>query len=507
MKHFINKCLCCIFSVGMLSVGSPVSANEAEAEPPMIETSSGITEIERLKIDVDPTLMTGIRTDWEIPMESSEANENGHALFCSGGYVYTYLNRYGDRVKANPILRRYDASNPESSPDEKELKFSGLEVWNSNSLLNHQVLLDDEGKFLFIFGKAGKEGNGLLKLLAYDFDSDDILYEKDVTLTGDYTDMNMQLSSISFSRGSLSGNVSGEFEAAFLVIGAIQETLTTKSTICSLVTIKATGNQALTAINSDYLYKYRVDGGVISNIDKSEVVRLSDEYMLISHFSDEPADGIGRVALFRDPGSSFFNHHENWGTDNSGLAVDSDQAGLCFGMNVIQHDGHRFVVYAKSYVGEVVYNVALWDDPSSFSNMKLLGRIKVPGRLEQSGIYDKGVRQLAVQAGAGTVSRENDYNVSTVFYTYAPGASLARHTITTETDLIYTGITTAESDAGISLVGRFLTTDGTNPVLVYDADGRSVAAFPAETETVLDKLAPGFYIVKCGSETLKAVLR
>lgn len=504
MKHFINKCLCGIFSVGMLSVGSPVSANEAEAEPPMIDTSSGITEIERLKIDVDPTLMTGIKTDWEIPMASSEANENGHALFCSGGYVYTYLNRYGGgNVKANPILRRYDANEADGSVEEKEVNFTDFDVWVGNDLLKHIVLMDDNGQFLFVFGKSSLAGDKTpgLKIAAYDFDSNEVLFVKDVNVSGAYGKMDLHASSISFSRGSLSGSVNGEFVAELVVVGAADNT-----TLCTPVTIKSTESQAITADNSYYIYDYPKSQAV-ANIDKLEVVRLSDEYMLISHFSDEPADGIGRVALFRDPGSSFFNHHENWGTDNSGLAVDSDQVGLCFGMNVIQHDGHRFVVYAKSYVGEVVYNVALWDDPSSFSNMKLLGRIKVPGTLEQSGIYDKGVRQLAVQAGAGTVSRENDYNVSTVFYTYAPGASLARHTITTETDLIYTGITTAESDAGISLVGRVLTTDGTNPVLVYDADGRSVAAFPAETETVLDKLAPGFYIVKCGSETLKAVLR
>ncbi|MCM1071810.1 MAG: hypothetical protein NC210_05015 [[Clostridium] fimetarium] len=504
MKHFINKCLCGIFSVGMLSVGSPVSANEAEAEPPMIETSSGITEIERLKIDVDPTLMTCIKTDWEIPMASSEANENGHALLCHGGYVYTYLNRYRGSVNANPILRRYDANNPESSPEEKEPNFSDLEaLWNGYSLLNHLVLLDDDGKFLFIFGRKGvNEG---LVLVAYDFDADRILYDQVVPISGVYGErMNMQLSGISFSKGSLSGSVNGEFVAEFLLLGDDEKTNTTYTTLCTPVSVKSTGSNAITAENSDYAYNYK---SCITDCYKSEVVKLGEEYILITHFTDAPDEGIGRVALFKHAGSGSFNHHENWDAGNSGLAVDPGQAGLCFGMNVIQHDGHRFVVYAKSYVGKVVYNVALWDDPSSFSNMKLLGRIKVPGELDTKIIYDKGVRQLAVQAGAGTVSRENDYNVNTVFYTYAPGASLARHTITTETDLIYTGIATAESDAGISLEGRVLTTDGKNSVLVYDADGRSVAAFPAETETHLDKLAPGFYIVKCGSETLKAVLR
>lgn len=503
MKHFINKCLCAIFSVGMLSVGSPVSANEAETEPPMIETSSGITEIERLKIDVDPTLMTSIKTDWEIPMTGSEANENGHALLCYGGYVYTYLNRYGGgNVKANPILRRYDANEASGKVEEKEVNFTDFDVWVGNDLLKHIVLMDDNGQFLFVFGKSSLAGDKTpgLKIAAYDFDSNEVLFVKGVNVSGPYGIMDLHASSISFSRGSLSGSVNGEFEADFLVFGDGENT-----TLCAPITIKSTAYQAITAVNSGYEYKYV---NAIQHSDKSEVIELGAEYKLYSHFTDAPVEGIGRVALFKHAGSGFFNHHENWEAGNSGLAVDPEQAGLCFGMNVIQHDGHRFVVYTKSYVGEVVYNVALWDDPSSFSNMKLLGRIKVPGELETKIIYDKGVRQLAVQAvGAGTVSRENDYNVSTVFYTYAPGASLARHTITTETDLIYTGITTAESDAGISLEGRVLTTDGTNPVLVYDADGRSVAAFPAETETVLDKLAPGFYIVKCGSETLKAVLR
>ncbi len=50
-------------------------------------------------------------------------------------------------------------------------------------------------------------------------------------------------------------------------------------------------------------------------------------------------------------------------------------------MNIVRYYGHNLMVYARSYIGEVVYNVAVWDNPARFDNMRLIARVKVPGNV------------------------------------------------------------------------------------------------------------------------------
>ncbi len=498
MKHFFKKCLYGV-SISALALAGRASAAEAEMDPPMIDLSNNVSEIQQLKIDEDASLTTTIRTDWEIPMAVGEANDNGHALFCRGRYVYTYLNRYG--TKANPIIRQYDAENSDLAPVEREPRLNDLDdIWVNGNLVNHIVMMDDNGRFLFVLGDRGLEGGATtkIKVVGYDFDNDKILYVKEVEPSGNYTKMLLHASSMSFARGTLTGDIEGAFEAGFVVLGT-----EAAITYCVPVSVSGDGN-TVSVVKGNALVNYKAYVEPVY----TDICDVDNDHMVVTHLSESElvAGGIGRVALFENYGG-YFNHVENWSGDlpGPGLSIADDQLGYCFGMNVVRHDGHNLMVYARSYIGEVVYNVAVWDNPARFDNMRLIARVKVPGNVVTGNVYKEGIRQLAVRSESAA-SRESDHNSSTTFYTYAPGAALARHTITTESEKVQTGVSQVGSEGGLTLEGRVVRTSGTAPVAVYDAYGRLVAERAAAGEVSLDGLAPGFYIVRSGSETLKAVL-
>lgn len=492
----------------------PAMEVKAETQVPVIDSASDINSIERLKIDSDPTLMTSVTTEWEIELGSPDyANENGHALLYHNGKVYVYLNRYGGNKKTNPVMSAHDANNHDADAVENEIPFSSLSaLWNGFSLLNHAVAVDDAGNFLFVFGVNDSSPKVLLVRYTFETNTAEILREVSLNDSQKY---NLHNSSLTFSDGRLAGNLDGSFSLTV-------NTLVTIGTSQFSLPIEITGNDGVFSARrikpgteAAEFYNY---GTVFSDNNVVDLCEIDDSYMVASHclpVSFSPTAKLDRISLFERNGG-YYALKEHW-TDTSlmpSISTSGSQEGDCFGMHVVRHDGHTFLVYAKSYIGSVVYNMALWDDASSFANIRLVGQIKVPGNIGEKKGYERGLRQMVVREPGPVVANDRytdalstkDYYASSVFYTYAPGAALAKHRIVTEEDKIYTTLDHAVCSPALRQRGAIIESDGRSDILVYDSRGALTARFKAATMVSLSGLRPGFYIVECGGEIIKAIL-
>lgn len=503
----------CVALALMCAASNVAAGVDGSAAVQVIDLSSGISSIERLKIDTDPTLMTSISTDWEISLDSpGDADENSHALLCHNGKLYTYTNRYGATAKADPLIRVYDTEDASQGAVEQVIPFSKYaELWNANSLLNHTVAVDDDGLFLFVFGEQ-RSDRVILATYAFETNSVDLLGA--VAVAGGLDNMNN--SSLSFCDGTLTGRIADGFVFTFNILTTVgSNNYTLPITITSDGgTITASRQKPGTGLT--LLYDYgpaTVNYLQVFRYNVADICEIDDEHMVVSHLLDESfaqTDRLGRISLFEFQDGEYVVR-EYWDDDAlmPGISKSDNGKGDCFGIYSVKHDGHNLMVYAQSYIGAVSYNIVKWDNPTSFANMELIGRINVPGSV--SACYEAGIRQIVVQeknhesakAAAGVDTK--DYYAKTVFYTYAPGAALARHSIVTEEDKIYTALAETSAGRGLRVCGRTVTGVGDTNVIVYDACGNVVAAYEPAKEISLD-LAPGLYIVKNGRETVKVIL-
>lgn len=99
-----------------------------------------------------------------------------------------------------------------------------------------------------------------------------------------------------------------------------------------------------------------------------------------------------------------------------------------------------------------------------------------------------------------------DYYASSVFYTYAPGAALAKHRIVTEKDKIYSALDRTVCSSALRQRGAIIESDGRSNILVYDSRGALIARFKAPPLVSLSGLRPGFYIVEGVGEIMKVIL-
>lgn len=507
LKHILFALLC-VFAM------ATAAANDTSV--PTVDLSNCA---ERLKIDKDPTLMTSIKTEWEIDLcsitdndYSNDPYENGHNLFYHNGKLYTYLHRYGSKV--NPVMRQFDANDP-NSIIQKEIPLNELdELWLNNSLLKHTITVDDNGKFLFIFGLNNE--NSQLALFSYDFDNNQIerlgqtSFSEEITLK-----FNFNNSSLDYCKGMLSGSLDGDFSFKSNVL--IQHYNKDQFGIPLFIDKK---DRLLSASRKNFqIYNFGKEFNQDKVVDFCEV---NDTFMVVSHVLPEAfkaTKDVDRISLFKNEAVEFsqinYSFIENW-PDNElapAISYNNTNKGNCFGIYTIKHDNHTFLIYAKSYLNEVIYNVVLWDSASSFENMQLLAQIKVNGKIsEKVSVYERGIRQMVVQEPRNQVVPESryatkDYYVENVFYTYAPGASLAKHHIITEEDKIYTALAEVEAVGNsLKLEGKTLQTAGDETISFYNACGSKVAEYAPAKEVSLENLPTGFYLIKCGKETVKALL-
>ena len=488
-----------------------IGANAGENNVPVIDLSNNISAIERLKINSDPTLMTSVTTEWELALDSpADANENGHALLYHDGNIYTYTNVYG--VKANPVIRQYDAFSSEVAVVEREVNLQSISgIWNGNSIMNHAVAVYDNGVFLLVFGA---QNNSDLYLVAYDFESDAATYIGKATLsTGALNISGLNNSSISFSDGIISGDVFGDCSLTINVLASVGGSvdcsipiyITINDGVCAASRVKPG-----TDVSQFYMY-----GETFCESRAAHLCEIDDTYMVVSHClpqSFTPKSELGRISLFERK-DGYYDVKEVLADEMlmPNISTDGNGEGDCLGMYVVRHDGHNVMVYASSYIGSVRYNLVLWDDPSSFANMRLIGQIMVPGNISQGSAYERGIRQMVVAepqteptVGVETYPTK-DYFKTTTFYTYAPGAALAKHRITTEEDKIYTALSEPTTTQMLRVEGGIIVSGGDAPVVVCNAGGSVVAEYAPAREINAEALGCGLYIIRCGMETVKAV--
>lgn len=489
------------------------SAEDTQA-PQVIDFAGGIETIDKLDLNTDPTLKSSMTTDWEVALDSpADANENGHALLFHDGKLYVYMNKYVQGGKSEHVMRAYNASDG-NIIEEKVIPFSSIsEIWVGNSILSHTISVDDDGNFLFVFGNNANPPS--LTLLSYSYETNTVnVMNSNLVLTNPGAlNCNLSDSSLSFSKGMLSGNIFGNFTLSMNMF------TTDYSSPISHCIVDLSINQIIddndNSISWNSLiamrYDYKTNFNIANVID---ICDIDSNHALISHFpsSFTQTNGIDKFSLLEQE-SGNYALKANW-PDESLMPDNSD---YCLGMYVVKHDGHNILVYAKSYVNNCLYNVVLWDDPSSFANMKLLGQIKVQGNItSQTAIYDRGIRQMVVQEPKAVAPSESssaprtyptkDYYEHTTFYTYAPGAALARHSIVTEEDKIYTALTEIKAESPFRLNGKTLLGCEYSPVAVHTPSGSLVAEYPAATAIDLSLLPSGIYIIKSGKSAIKAAL-
>lgn len=503
-----------------LTAPIPAYAEDTQA-PQVIDFAGGIEAIDKLDLNTDPTLMSSMTTDWEVALESPEdANHNGHALLYHDGKLYVYTDRYVSG-KDNPLIRAYNA-NDGSYIEEKYIPFSTIdELWNVTSLQNHLIVVDENGDFLFVFSDNKKTTS--LKLVSYSFESNTPSVLQTLNVADDLNyNYNFSNSSLSFSKGILAGKISGDFSLSFnLLVDKYKQNSTNsldgKYTIPILIQSVDghTTAQRLKA-NAPTLQAFHSYGPTFPINRSIDLCEIDEGHLLASHdpASFEPQGEIGKYTLFdnTNPNKGLFLLKENWADENLMPAIGD----YCLGMYVVKHDGHNVLVYAKSYVDNCLYNVVLWDDPSSFANMKLLGQIKVQGKISVSNIYKEGIRQMVVQEPKAVAPSEpssaprtyptKDYYEHTTFYTYAPGAALARHSIVTEEDKIYTALTEISAESPLRLNGKTLHGCEYSPIAIHTPSGSLVAEYPAAAAIDLSLLPSGIYIIKSGKSAIKAAL-
>lgn len=491
------------------------SAEDTQALP-VIDFAGGIETIDKLDLNTDPTLKSSMTTDWEVALESpADANENGHALLYHDGKLYVYMNKYVQGGKSEHVMRAYNASDG-NIIEEKVMPFSSIsDIWVGNTILNHTIAVDDEGRFLFVFGNQNDTPS--LTLVTYSFETNSVELSRSLTVSDSNSfKYNLNNSNLSFSKGDFAGRIDGDF--SFRINLYISQIVSGKLTNQRTVPILIQSEDGYVTAK-----RYKPDAGNLMEYynygtsftcDKVvDICEIDDNRILVSHFpsSFTPTNGIGKYSLFEDNGGNY-GLVENWSDENL-MPANGD---YCLGMYVVKHDGHNILVYAKSYVDNCLYNVVLWDDPSSFANMKLLGQIKVQGKISVSNIYKEGIRQMVVQEPKAVAPAEpssaprtyptKDYYEHTTFYTYAPGAALARHSIVTEEDKIYTALTEIKAESPLRLNGKTLLGCENSPVAVHTPSGSLVAEYPAATAIDLSLLPSGIYIIKSGKSAIKAAL-
>ncbi len=498
----------------LICLTAPISASAEDTQAPqVIDFAGGIETIDKLDLNTDPTLMSSMTTDWEVALDSpADANENGHALLYHDGKLYVYMNKYVQGGKSEHIMCSYNAF--DGSPLEKKVipLASISKIWVGNSILGHTITVDDDGNFLFVFGNNSNSPS--LTLLSYSYETNTVnVINGNLALSNPGAlNCNLSDSSLSFSKGSLSGNIFGDFTLSMNLFTTDYNTPISHciADISLSQTINNTDNSlSYTALISKR-YDYKDNFNIANVID---ICDIDDNHMFISHFpsSFTKTNGIDKFSLL-EKGSGDYSLKDNWADENL-MPANGD---YCLGMYVVRHDGHNILVYAKSYVDNCLYNVVLWDDPSSFANMKLLGQIKVQGKISVSNIYKEGIRQMVVQEPKAVAPSEpssaprtyptKDYYEHTTFYTYAPGAALARHSIVTEEDKIYTSITEIKAESPLRLNGKTLLGCEYSPVAVHTSSGSLVAEYPAATAIDLSLLPSGIYIIKSGKSAIKAAL-
>ena len=499
----------------LICLTAPISASAEDTQAPqVIDFAGGIETIDKLDLNTDPTLMSSMTTDWEIPLESPEdANHNGHALLYHNGKLYVYMNLYGSG-KTDPIIRAYNAING-NLIEKKTIPFSSInKLWNGNSLLSHTIAVDEEGNFLFVFGDNNETPS--LTLVNYSFDTNIADVFKTVKVANESLKYNLNASSLSLSDAVINGNTGADFTLSVNLF--VKQIDSNHQDVRSVpLTIKCENNivTALRKKQNTTLQEYHNYVSDLPEYNIGSICEIDENHILASHnpAAFKPTNNIDRFTLFCDSSSGYYTFEENWADENL-MPANGD---YCLGMYVVRHDGHNILVYAKSYVDNCLYNVVLWDDPSSFAKMRLLGQIKVQGNItSETAIYDRGIRQMVVQEPKAAAPSEpspesrtyptKDYYEHTTFYTYAPGAALARHSIVTEEDKIYTAITEIKAESPLRLNGKTLLGCEYSPVAVHTSSGSLVAEYPAATAIDLSLLPSGIYIIKSGKSAIKAAL-
>lgn len=477
--------------------------------PQVIDLASGIETIDKLDLNTDPTLMSSMTTDWEHSLDSEDAKENGHALLYHDGKLYVYKNKYIRGSKSEHVMCAYNAVDG-NKLGEKVIPLSTIkELWVGNSILCHTITVDDNGNFLFVFGNNANSPS--VTLLSYSYETNTVnVINSNLALTNPGA-LNCHLSdsSLSFSKGVLSGNIFGNFTFSMNLFTTDYNTPI--SHCIAAISISQTINENETSYTSliTKRYDYKDNFNIAKVID---ICDIDDSHMFVSHFpsSFTPTNAIGLFSLF-EKGSGEYSLKANLSNENL-MPFNGDN---CLGMYVVKHDGHNILIYAKSYIDENLYNVVLWDNPTSFDNMKLLGQIKVPGNItSQTEIYDQGIRQMVVQepnasSNQSSASRNyptKDYYERTTFYTYTPGAALAKHHIVTEENKIYTSLTEINQEESVRLDGSTLLGCERGPVAIHNPFGALVAEYPAAPAINLSSLAPGIYIIRSGKTIMKAAL-
>lgn len=498
----------------LICITAQISAYAEDTQAPqIIDFAGGIETIDKLDLNTDPTLMSSMTTDWEVALESpDDANHNGHALLYHDGKLYVYMNKYVQGGKSEHVMRAYNASDG-NIIEEKAIPFSSIsEIWVGNSILGHTISVDDDGNFLFVFGNNANPPSLTLLSYSYETNTVNVLNSNLVLTNPGALNCNLSDSSLSFSKGVLSGNIFGNFTLSMNVF------TTDYSTPISHCIVDLSINQIIdnddNSISWNSLiamrYDYKINFNIANVID---ICDIDSNHALISHFpsSFTQTNGIDKFSLLEKE-SGNYALKANWSDES----LMPDNSGYCLGMHVVRHDGHSILVYAKSYVDNCLYNVVLWDDPSSFANMKILGQIKVQGKIGVSNIYDRGIRQIVVQEPKAAATSDQhsasrtyptkDYYERTTFYTYAPGAAIAKHHIVTEEDKIYTALTEISAESPLRLDGKTLYGCEGAPAAVYSPSGTLVAEYPAAAAIDLSILTSGIYIIKSGNSTIKAAL-
>lgn len=489
------------------------SAEDTQA-PQVIDFAGGIETIDKLDLNTDPTLKSSMTTDWEVALDSpADANENGHALLFHDGKLYVYMNKYVQGGKSEHVMRAYNASDG-NIIEEKVIPFSSIsEIWVGNSILSHTIAVDDEGRFLFVFGNQNDTPS--LTLVTYSFETNIADVFRTVKVSNESLKYNLNASSLSLSDAVINGNTGADFTLSVNIF--VKQIDANHQDIRSVpLTIKCENNivTALREKQNTTLQEYHNYVSDLPEYNIGSICEIDENHILASHnpAAFKPTNNIDRFSLFCDSNSGYYNLKENWADENLMPAIGD----YCLGMYVVKHDGHNVLVYAKSYVDNCLYNVVLWDDPSSFANMKLLGQIKVQGKISVSNIYKEGIRQMVVQEPKAVAPSEpssaprtyptKDYYEHTTFYTYAPGAALARHSIVTEEDKIYTALTEISAESPLRLDGKTLHGCEYSPIAIHTPSGSLVAEYPAAATIDLSLLPSGIYIIKSGKSTIKAAL-
>ncbi len=480
MNSIINHSL---ISALILSVSPQFSAFSQNDAIPEIDFSNNITEIERLKIDSDLTLMTKFTTEWEVEQDQNDANENGHNLLYHGGYIYTYLDVYN----SNPVMRRYNAADPTDNL-QHVLPFSDLGVFNGRSLCRHAMAIDENGKFIFVFGlqSAQTSKQGELFIVIYDFETNSVTASRKIALS---EKINMNATNLSFAKVTMDGDVDGTFTLTTLLA-------TSNGSACNIRPLTISGNDGVFTANlAPYVYQHSTSEPTVVDI-----CQLDENNILVSDLDEE------NPIMLLTYNSGDFEIVENWTDENTLPKTSTKSEPDAFGLHAVKHNGHTFLVYAHSYKGNVVYNVVKWDDFSSFDNMDHIARINVGSSENVEQIYELGLRQIVIEGPQSPApSRDNNFYNETAFFTYAPGVKLAKHRVITETDLIYTALDTPRVSPTLTLEGRSLSNPSGETVTIYDSAGKLINATNA-TIVNLESLPQGFYVAKSANSVTKVIL-